>query len=96
MTNILPSSLRAKLSCPAPLRLDPRPEYLRVQVSVPVGVAVGVATPTGGQMSSRQASMSTANGLMVLPAKSENMDQVSSGYEADVIIIGSLMSPVKF
>ena len=95
MTNILPGSIQAQLSSSTPLRLDPRPEYVRVQVSVPVGGPVAVATPTGNQVSSRQASMATANGLMVLPARSEKMDQVSSGFEANVILIGSLMSPVN-
>ena len=86
----LPGTVRAKLSTTSTVRLDPRPEYVRVHVMFTPGEAVGVAEITGDQMSSRQASMSRANGLMILPGKTDQMSTVSSGFEADVILIGPL------
>ena len=87
----LPGRLRGRLVTEGPLSLDPRPEYLRVRLTFPGGSAVGEARPTAGnQMSSRQASMTQANGLLVLPARSQAMTEVASGYEADVILIGDL------
>merc|ERR1719300_2130570 len=50
----LPGTLRAKLSCEKPIRLDLRPEYVRVHLSFQPGEAVGDARVTGDQMSSRQ------------------------------------------
>jgi len=88
----LPGVLRASLATPGPLRLDPRPEYLRVELSFERGGAVGVAVPTGNQMSSRQASMSRANGLLVLPARSKERETVDTGFESDVILIGNIYS----
>ena len=89
----LPGRLRARLVTEggsSSLALDPRPEYLRVSLSFPPGSAVGEARPTGSQQSSRQASMTEANGLMVLPARSEALAELTSGYEADVILIGDI------
>ena len=106
----LPGVLRASLATPGPLRLDPRPEYLRVELSFQRGGAVGVAVPTGNQMSSRQvsdmrhllktnkgsltlqASMSRANGLMLLPARTQERETVDTGFESDVILIGNIYS----
>ena len=50
----MPGTLRAKLSCEKPIRLDLRPEYVRVHLSFQPGEAVGDARVTGDQMSSRQ------------------------------------------
>merc|ERR1712098_638525 len=87
----LPGTLRAKLSSDVPIRLDLRPEYVRVHLSFEPGKAVGVARVTGDQMSSRQASMSRANGLMLLPGRSESQSHVGNGFETDVILIGNPM-----
>ena len=88
----LPGGVRARLVIQGGgLSLDPRPEYLRVSLTFRPGEAVGEARPTeGSQMSSRQASMAEANGLMILPARSEALTVVNSGYEAEVILIGDL------
>ena len=86
----LPGVLRAKLLTPRPLPLDLRPEYLRVTLTFSPGQALGEAVPTGNQMSSRQASMTSANGLMILPGRTEDVRQVSQGHEADVILIGEI------
>ena len=88
----LPGVVRAALSSlSAPLRLDPRPEYMRVQLSFRPGSAVGLASPTGVQQSSRQASMATANGLMILPGRTEERQTVENGFETDVILIGNIL-----
>jgi len=87
----LPGRLRARLVTSQPLPLDLRPEYLRVSLSFSPGQAVGEAQPTSGQqMSSRQASMAAANGLMILPGRTEAVSEVSQGLEADVILIGDI------
>ena len=54
------------------------------------GEAVGVAEPTGVQVSSRQSSMAQANGLLVLPPRSETRRTVDTGTEAEVILIGNI------
>ena len=88
----LPGVVRAALSSlSAPLRLDPRPEYMRVQLSFRPGSAVGLASPTGVQQSSRQASMATANGLMILPGRTEEKQTVENGFDTDVILIGNIL-----
>ena len=39
-----------------------------------------------------QASMSRANGLMLLPARSQERETVETGFESDVILIGNIYS----
>jgi len=87
----LPGKVRAKLVCQAPLPLDPRPEYTRVQLSFRPGAAVADAVPTGNQISSRLASMANANGLLLLPPRSEQMTAAPVGLECEVILIGKIM-----
>ena len=87
----LPGKVRAKLVCQAPLPLDPRPEYTRVQLSFRHGAAVADAVPTGNQISSRLASMANANGLLLLPPRSEQMKVAPVGLECDVILIGDVL-----
>jgi len=90
-TSPLPGKVRARLMAPAGLTLDPRPEYIRVQLSFKPGSSVAEAIPTGNQISSRLASMANANGLLILPAKSENMKVVPVGYETDALLIGNIL-----
>ena len=50
-----------------------------------------VASSTGGQRSSRVASMSGANGLVVLPMKVEGgPSELKKGEMADAMVIGEL------
>merc|ERR1719419_1132947 len=86
----IPGTVRAKLVCTSPIPLDPRPEYVRVQLSMTPCVAVAEAKPTGNQISSRLASMANANGLLLLPPRSESMKEAVSGLECDAILIGDL------
>lgn len=71
------------------MSLDPRMEFHRVVISATQDGLV--ATSTGGQRSSRVASMSGANGLVVLPMKIEGgPKEFSKGEMADAMVIGEL------
>ncbi|KAI5123386.1 hypothetical protein M0805_006094 [Coniferiporia weirii] len=71
------------------MRLDPRTEFHRVIISAgPDGL---IARSTGGQRSSRVASLSGTNGLVVLPQKQENgPSELNAGEMADAILIGEI------
>jgi len=90
ITSPLPGKVRARLVVQAPLPLDPRPEYTRVQLSFKPGSGVGEAVPTGNQISSRLASMAAANGLLILPPRSDTLTVAPAGLECDAIIIGNI------
>ncbi|SRR5258708_2659311 len=72
--------------------VDTRPEFHRVYVRASGGGLI--ASSTGGQRSSRIASLAGANGLVVLPgrAKEDKNDRLQSGTEIDVIMIGEMGS----
>ncbi|EIW76267.1 molybdenum cofactor biosynthesis protein [Coniophora puteana RWD-64-598 SS2] len=75
-----------------PMRLDPRVEFHRVTISVTRNGEF-LARSTGGQRSSRMASLSRANGLVVLPQKTENgPTELAKGETADAIILGELQT----
>ncbi|KAG8720093.1 hypothetical protein FRC08_001194 [Ceratobasidium sp. 394] len=73
------------------LPLDPRPEFHRVHVRVtPSGLK---AFSTGGQRSSRVASLAGANGLVCLPALVEDGPKVlEKGEVVKVVMIGELQT----
>jgi gephyrin len=70
--------------------LDPRPEFHRVQVRVS-GEGL-VASSTGGQRSSRVASLAGANGLVALPGRDPEggKDRLMKGDMADAVLIGEI------
>jgi gephyrin len=70
--------------------LDPRPEFHRVHVRAS-GEGL-VASSTGGQRSSRVASLAGANGLVALPGRSPDggKDRLIKGDTADVVLIGEI------
>ena len=72
------------------MRLDPRTEFHRVVISAgPGGLK---ARSTGGQRSSRVASLSGANGLVVLPQRKEGgPTELKVGEQADAILIGEIV-----
>ncbi|KZT50431.1 molybdenum cofactor biosynthesis protein [Calocera cornea HHB12733] len=74
-----------------PCPRDPRPEYHRVHIrATPDGL---MAYSTGGQRSSRVASLSGANGLVyVPPATKEDKAPLPKGSTAQAVIIGELES----
>ena len=73
------------------MRLDPRPEFYRVVIYREGNDLV--AYSTGGQRSSRVASLSGANGLVHLPAldAANNQKQLPSGSLVDAVVIGELL-----
>ncbi|XP_023335132.1 gephyrin [Eurytemora carolleeae] len=91
-TSPLPGRVRARLVSSYPAKLDPRPDYQRVCLSFKTGSSVGSATPTGNQISSRLTSVALANGLIILPPKTDKLKEipVGSSDEFDVILIGGL------
>jgi gephyrin len=71
------------------MRLDPRTEFHRVVIRA--GKDWMTATSTGGQRSSRVASLSGANGLVVLPPRTENGPQkLEKGEFAEAVMIGEI------
>ncbi|KAH8096686.1 MoaB/Mog domain-containing protein [Cristinia sonorae] len=72
-----------------PMYLDPRPEYHRVTVKVDEGELK--AYSTGGQRSSRVASLAGANALVALPQYKEGgPKKMNAGDIAEAVIIGEL------
>ena len=82
------TKIKAKLL--QPIDLDPRPEYYRVVLSWKPGEAVPWAISTGSQCSSRLLSMRTANALLVLPPRSDNLTRINTGEIVDALIIGEI------
>ena len=73
------------------MRLDPRPEFHRVILRAGDDGMIE-AYSTGGQRSSRVSSLSGANGLVVLPEKSEHgPEEVPRGDIVDAVVIGEIL-----
>ena len=73
------------------MRLDPRPEFHRVVLRVGDDGTIK-AYSTGGQRSSRVASLSGANGLVALPAKTEQgPKEVLAGSFVGAVVIGEIL-----
>ncbi|KAK0461635.1 uncharacterized protein EV420DRAFT_1639932 [Desarmillaria tabescens] len=82
---------RAKVQLQSSMTLDPRTEFHRVVIRA--GETGLKAFSTGGQRSSRVASMSGANGLVVLPQrKSDGPQRLEAGEIADAVLIGELQA----
>ncbi|KAH9938089.1 molybdenum cofactor biosynthesis protein [Fomitopsis serialis] len=80
---------RVKVQLRDSMRLDPRLEYHRVVIKAGSGGLV--AYSTGGQRSSRVASLSGANGLVALPPRaSEGPSELKAGEVAEAVVIGEL------
>ena len=90
----MPGKLRAR--APATITLDPRPEYQRVSVTLSNGDSLATVKSTGNQISSRLPSLSAANGLLILPPRTEEKIQVQEGEEVECLIIGPLLSEMNF
>ncbi|KAA0708227.1 Gephyrin [Triplophysa tibetana] len=88
-----PTIIKARLSCD--VKLDPRPEYHRCiltwhhQEPLPWAQSTGEKS-TGNQVSSRLMSMRSANGLLMLPPKTEQYVELHKGEVVDVMVIGRL------
>ena len=71
------------------MRLDPRVEFHRAVIRLTESGPV--AFSTGGQRSSRVASLSGANGLVILPEKTESgAGKVEAGSYVQALIISEL------
>ncbi|KAF4575201.1 hypothetical protein EYR40_005063 [Pleurotus pulmonarius] len=81
---------RVKVKLQDSMKLDTRTEFHRVVVrSSNEGL---LATSTGGQRSSRVASLSGANGLVILPQRKDgNQTVLDQGSLVDAIMIGELL-----
>lgn len=73
------------------MRLDPRTEFHRIIIKA--GKTGLTATSTGGQRSSRVASLSGANGLVVLPPRTANGPQsIEVDDFAEAVVIGEIQT----
>ncbi|KAF5371123.1 hypothetical protein D9758_004188 [Tetrapyrgos nigripes] len=83
---------RVRVQLQTAMKLDPRTEFHRAIIRADVKEGVLKAFSTGGQRSSRVASLSGANGLVVLPQKKagDSVDKLDVGAMADAVIISDL------
>lgn len=73
------------------MRLDPRPEFHRVLLRAGDDGTIN-AYSTGGQRSSRVASLSGANGLVALPARTEEgPKEVLPGSFVGALVVGEIL-----
>lgn len=80
---------RAYVKLQNSMRLDPRTEFHRVIIRA--GTDGLEASSTGGQRSSRVASLSGANGLVVLPPKKEGGPQsLEVGERVEAVMVGEI------
>lgn len=81
---------RVRVELQSPMKLDPRLEFHRVIIK---SAATGlIAFSTGGQRSSRPASLSGANGLVILPQKTtDSPPQLERGTMVDAVVIGEIL-----
>lgn len=84
---------RIKVKLQTAMNLDPRTEFHR---SIIVATSEGLkAYSTGGQRSSRVASLAGANGLVIVPPREEGgASRLEIGSDADAILIGEVQSDI--
>ena len=85
-----PELTKIKVKLPQAVNLDARPEYHRVVLSWKSGEAVPSAVSTGSQCSSRLLSMRTANALLVLPPRTDDLTRIEAGEIVDALIMGEI------
>ena len=87
---VLPATSTATWKGPT-AALDSRPEYHRVSLDWEhCSSDLPAAVSTGGQLSSNVLSLSRANGLAILPARTAEMETLPSGGKVKVIVIHQL------
>ncbi|EDV20302.1 uncharacterized protein TRIADDRAFT_61235 [Trichoplax adhaerens] len=72
------------------INLDARPEYHRTVLSWPSQENLPIASTTGSQCSSRITSMRSANALLMLPPKQDNLKRLEIGSIVDALMIHKL------
>ncbi|KAF8207824.1 MoaB/Mog domain-containing protein [Mycena galopus ATCC 62051] len=81
---------RVPVKLASPMNLDPRTEFHRVAIRAD---AEGLrAFSTGGQRSSRVASLSGANGFVVLPMKTQERSRLEVGAVVPSVLIGDILN----
>ncbi|KAF7335240.1 Molybdopterin molybdenumtransferase [Mycena sanguinolenta] len=81
---------RVPVKLASPMNLDPRTEFHRVTIRAD---AEGLrAFSTGGQRSSRVASLSGANGFVVLPMKTPEKSRLDVGTVVPAVLIGDVLN----
>ncbi|KAJ7098600.1 MoaB/Mog domain-containing protein [Mycena belliarum] len=73
------------------MALDPRTEFHRVVVRADTAAGELRAASTGGQRSSRVASLAGANGFVVLPMRTPERTRLEAGEKADAVLIGEVV-----
>ncbi|KAJ2936055.1 hypothetical protein H1R20_g1039, partial [Candolleomyces eurysporus] len=83
---------RVRVQLQSPMPFDPRLEFHRSVIKVQPSTGVLEAWSTGGQRSSRVASLQGANGLVVVPplTKDSQKDKLEKGESAEAILVGEL------
>eukprot|EP00093_Oithona_nana_P010964 10964.XXX_314233_311586_1 [CDS] Oithona nana genome sequencing. len=79
-----------KAKIPMDLNLDSRPEYYRVVLTWSMDSPIANVQSTGNQISSRLASLKAANGLLMLPPRSQEKSKVSKDEVFQAMVIGPL------
>ena len=87
---------RLKVKAPTTIRLDARPEYQRVSISLVSGNTLPTVRATGNQISSRLPSLAAANGLLMLPPKADGKSEVHENEELECLVIGPLLCETNF
>ena len=87
---------RLRVRAPNKITLDTRPEYQRVCITLSSGDAFAKVNITGNQISSRLHSFASANGLLMLPPRTEEKSNIHEGDELDCLVIGPLLSDAIF
>ncbi|PNF23498.1 hypothetical protein B7P43_G06514 [Cryptotermes secundus] len=86
----LPLGTTIKATTAEDIVLDPRPEYHRAVLTWLPHTPVPRAVSTGNQISSRLLSFSSANCLLNLPGKTEQLEVLPAGTQVDALIIARL------
>ena len=71
------------------VHLDLRPEYHRAMIQWTSDDGIPVAQSTGSQCSSRLLSMRSANSLLVLPGRTDDLTDIKEGELVDALLIGN-------
>ncbi|KAK7053929.1 Molybdopterin molybdenumtransferase [Favolaschia claudopus] len=81
---------RVPVKLASPMNLDPRTEFHRVVIKADMdGLR---AFSTGGQRSSRVASLSGANGFVVLPMRTQEQSRLEAGTVVSAMLIGEILN----
>ncbi|KAJ1563778.1 hypothetical protein HK096_011069 [Nowakowskiella sp. JEL0078] len=72
------------------IKLDSRPEFYRAVLKVNDEGTGFVAQGTGNQRSSRMMSLRSANSILVLPGRSDSLEEIKKGELVDALLLGPI------